>query len=508
LTNRDVSPESEEHHIVIVGGGTAGWMAAAALSRFFGNRRRSITLIESDEIGIVGVGEATIPPIRSFNSMLGIPEAEFLRETRGTIKLGIEFVNWGQVGDRYIHPFGANGQDFHGVPFHQIWLYDRANGGTGDLTDYSMCSVAAREGRFDQPKPGERTPLSHIAFAYHFDASLYARYLRKRAEYQGVIRREGKIIAVHRDGESGDVASVELEDGNRIEGDLFFDCSGFRGLLIEEALGTGYESWGQWLPMDSALAVPTSSVGPPNPYTRATAHSAGWQWRIPLQHRTGNGHVFCSQYMERDEAEQILRSNLEGEILAEPRLLRFQTGMRRKTWNHNVVSLGLASGFLEPLESTSIHLIQHGISRLVALFPGRNIDPVEREEYNVNLRAVYEYVRDFVILHYKVTHRDDSEFWRRVSAMSIPDSLQHRLDLWRAHGRIFPKEGDMFLTPSWSAVLFGQNYFPRRHDPVADNLNADHVRSSLTEMRRAYLETAKGLPTHEDYLRGINAWAP
>jgi tryptophan halogenase len=492
--------------IVIVGGGTAGWMAAAAISQFFGNRHRTITLIESEEIGTVGVGEATVPPIRSFNAMLGIPEEEFLRETRGTIKLGIEFVNWGRLGDRYVHPFGAHGQDFHGIPFHQIWMYDKAHGGSGDLTDYSMCSVAARAGRFAMPEAGEQSPLAHIDHAYHFDAGLYAAYLRRRAEYQGVVRREGRVVQVHQDGENGDVTAVQLEDGARIEGELFFDCSGFRGLLIEETLKTGYEPWDRWLPMDSALAMPTANVGPPAPYTRATAHTAGWQWRIPLQHRTGNGHVFCSRYMDAGEAERILRENAEGEVLAEPRLLRFTTGMRKNSWNRNVVALGLASGFLEPLESTSIHLVQHGIARFVALFPNKDIDPAERDEYNRNLRSVYEYVRDFVILHYKATRRDDSDFWRRVRAMEVPDSLRHRLELWSAHGRIFPKEGDMFLTPSWAAVLFGQGFWPRHYDPVADNLNVDHVRATLKNMREAYRQTAARLPTHQEFLQNIGAW--
>lgn len=492
--------------IVIVGGGTAGWMTAAAISRFFGGKR-GITLVESDEIGIVGVGEATIPPIRTFNGLLEIPEHVFLRETRGTIKLGIEFVNWSRMGGRYMHPFGAYGQDFYGIPFHQIWLREKAHGRGGDFADYSMCITAAHQGRYAHPKPGENSPLTHIAHAYHFDASLYARFLRRYAEDKGVERQEGKIVKVHRDGESGDVLSVELEGGRRIEGDFFVDCSGFRGLLIEEALETGYEDWSHWLPMDRALAVPTSNLGSPQPFTRSTAHSAGWQWRIPLQHRTGNGHVFCSSYMEADEAECILRENVEGEILAEPRLLRFKTGMRKKAWNHNVVSLGLSSGFLEPLESTSIHLIQHGALRFLGLFPEKKIDPVEREEYNRNLRSTYEFVRDFIILHYKATRRDDSEFWRYVSAMKIPDSLQHRLDLWKAHGRIFPKEADMFLTPSWTSVLFGQEVWPERYDPVANALVAEQVEAAFSNMRKSYAETARRLPTHEEFLKGTGAWA-
>jgi len=492
--------------IVIVGGGTAGWMAAGALSRFFGHKRK-ITLVESDEIGTVGVGEATIPPMRSFNGLLEIPEPEFLRETKGTFKLGIEFVNWGNIGERYLHPFGAYGQDFHGIPFHQIWLREHARGRGGAFADYSMCAVAARKGRFALPKIGENSPLTHIAHAYHFDASLYARYLRGYCENKGVERREGKVVKVHRHCESGDVASIELEGGETIAGDFFIDCTGFRGLLIEETLETGYEDWSHWLPMDRAIAMPTTNLGPPDPFTRSTAHSAGWQWRIPLQHRTGNGHVFSSSYMETDEAEKILRDNVEGEVLAEPRLLRFKTGMRKRGWNHNVLSLGLSSGFLEPLESTSIHLIQHGILRFVGLFPEKKISPVEREEYNRNLRSTYEFVRDFVILHYKATKRDDSEFWRYVAAMDIPDTLQHRIELWKAHGRIFPKEADMFLTPSWTSVLLGQNIWPERYDPVANALVAEQVDQALQNMRQSYEETAEGLPTHEQFLRRIGAWA-
>ncbi|KLE36154.1 tryptophan halogenase [Aurantiacibacter luteus] len=493
-------------NVVIVGGGTAGWMAAAALSRFLG-RDRTITLVESDAIGIVGVGEATIPPIRTFNSMLDIAEEDFLRETRGTFKLGIEFVNWGRVGDRYMHPFGAYGQDFHGVPFHQMWLRYRALGGDAGLEDFSMCIAAAHRGKFGKARPGEPTPLQHIAWAYHFDAGLYARFLRGIAEQQGVVRREGRIVAFHRDGESGDVTSVEFEGGTRLAGDLFLDCSGFRGLLIEEALETGWEDWSHWLPMDSALAVPTANTEAPAPFTRSTAHAAGWQWRIPLQHRTGNGHVFCSAHTDADQAERTLRENVEGDLLADPRMIRFTTGMRRQAWNHNVVSLGLASGFIEPLESTSIHLIQHGVLRLIGLFPDRKINPTEREEYNRNLRSIFEFVRDFVILHYKANQREDSVFWRQMAAMSVPDTLQHRMDLWQAHGRVFPKEADMFNIPSWVAVMLGQNVTPDRYDPVADALVEKQLTAALADMRTRYAETAGRLPSHETYLQKVGAWA-
>ncbi len=495
--------------VVIVGGGTAGWMAAAALSRFFDDGRRTVTLIESDEIGTVGVGEATIPPIRSFNAMLDIPEAEFLRETRGTAKLGIEFVNWGRVGDRYFHPFGTFGQDLHGIAFHQLWLREHARGGAaaaGAIGDYSMSTAAAQAGRFARPAAAAQSMVRELAYAYHFDAGLYAAYLRRLAERQGVTRIEGRITHVTRDGESGDVASVTLESGASIAGDLFIDCSGFRGLLIEETLETGYEDWSHWLPMDRALAVPSRSPGSPDPFTRATAHGAGWQWRIPLQHRTGNGHVYSSAFMDDQTAREILLDHLEAAPLGEPRALRFLTGMRRKAWNHNVVALGLASGFIEPLESTSIHLIQNGIARLFALFPDWPITPLERDEYNRGMRAIFEDVRDFVILHYKATQREDSAFWRYVQDMRVPDSLAQRMALWQRRGRVFREGAELFALPSWVAVMLGQNIWPEVHDPIADTLDAGKVAAAMAQMRAAYADVAARLPRHEEFLRQAGCW--
>jgi tryptophan halogenase len=503
----DQGGDAEIGRVVIVGGGTAGWMAAAALSRFLFNGRRTITVVESDAIGTIGVGEATIPAIINFNNMLGIDENEFLKATRGTFKLGIEFVNWGRVGDRYIHAFGALGEDLQGLPFHQLWLRERERGDPGPIADYCISAVAAELGRFGRPVPDSRSPLSRIFYAFHFDASLYAGFLRGIAERQGTRRREGRIVKVHRDGESGDVASVELEGGERVEGDLFIDCSGFRALLIEEELGTGWEDWSHWLPCDRAITVPSALAGPPDPFTRATAHSAGWQWRIPLQHRMGNGHVFSSRFMDEDAAREVLLANLEGEALAEPRTIRFSTGRRKLSWSHNVVALGLSSGFLEPLESTSIHLIQAAVHHLLALFPGKPISPLEREEFNRRMCDLYEDVRDFVILHYKLTQRGDTPFWRYVRDMDVPESLTRRMELWRLHGRIFREGVELFTTSSWIAVLLGQNLWPNTYDPIADSLDEEKVAQALRRMRDAFRKSAETLPTQEQFLRRAGAWA-
>ncbi len=492
--------------VVIVGGGTAGWMAAAGLSRYFNDGRRTITVVESDAIGTIGVGEATIPPLRNFNGMLDIPENEFLRETRGTFKLGIEFVNWGRQGERYFHPFGGYGQDLHGIAFHQLYLRENALGHAGPIEHYCMSAAAAAAGRFARHGAGGTPPLSELSYAFHFDAGLYAAYLRRLAERQGTIRREGKIVRVERDGESGDVAAVVLEDGSRIAGQLFIDCSGFRALLIEETLGAGFEDWSRWLPMDSALAMPTANVGSPDPFTRVTAHGAGWQWRIPLQHRTGNGHVFSSAYTDAEEAERILRATAEGEVLGEPRLLRFTTGMRREAWVGNVVAIGLSAGFIEPLESTAIHLIQNGIQRLFALFPEGRVHSLEREEYNRGMRALYEDVRDFVVLHYKATQRDDTEFWRYVRDMEVPESLARRMELWRLHGRVFRENAELFALPSWVAVMLGQNIWPERYDPIADTLDPAKVASAMAQMRESYRAAAARLPSQEAFLRQAGAW--
>jgi tryptophan halogenase len=500
--------DTEIGRVVIVGGGTAGWMAAAAFARFLNNGRRRITLVESDAIGIVGVGEATIPPIQAFNGILDINENEFLRATRGTFKAGIEFVNWGRVGDRYFHPFGVYGHDLHGIAFHQLWLRERMRGADpGDIADYCMSAAASTRRRFARPGPGAKPPLSQLFYAFHFDASLYAKFLRGLAERQGVERREGRIVKVHRDGESGDVLAVELESGERIAGDLFIDCSGFRGLLIEQELQAGWEDWSHWLPCDTAIAVPTALAGPPDPFTRATAHHNGWQWRIPLQHRIGNGMVFSSRFADEDEAREVLLANLEGEVLAEPRTIRFAAGRRKASWSHNVIALGLSSGFVEPLESTSIHMIQNGIQRLLALFPDKPVSPLERDEFNRGMKDLYEDVRDFIILHYKATQRDDGELWCHVRDMEVPESLARRIELWKLHGRVFREGYELFGVVSWVAVMLGQNIWPEGYDTIADSLDEGRVAQALARMREDYRKAAEALPDQEEFLRRAGAWA-
>lgn len=485
--------------IVIVGGGTAGWMAAGALSRLT-RAGVSVTLIESDAIGIVGVGEATIPPIRMFNAMLGIDENDFLARAQGSIKLGIEFVDWFRPGLRYIHPFGDYGFDIEGVRFHQIWHKLHALGlTTAELEQYSICAVAAHRNRYAAPVGDPGSPLASVVPAYHFDAALYAAYLRDYAERRGVVRREGRIVDVALRGTDGFIESVQLESGEHIAGELFIDCSGFRGLLIEEALHTGYEEWTHWLPCDRALAVPSANTGELAPYTRATAREAGWQWRIPLQHRTGNGHVYSSAHVSDDEAAATLLANLEGPALADPRPLRFTTGRRKRAWNRNCVALGLASGFLEPLESTSIHLIQAGISRLLALLPDRGWGDAERDTYNELTRRQYEQVRDFVILHYKANERP-GELWRHVREMAVPDSLAQRIELFRNRGRIFRIDDELFGETSWIAVLRGQGIVPQGWDPLVDAMDANQLAATAERIRTIFARAVDAMPRHQDYL--------
>jgi tryptophan halogenase len=486
--------------VVIVGGGTAGWMAAAAFARFLNNGYTRTTLVESEEIGTIGVGESTIPPLLTFNRMLGINENDFVSATQGTYKLGIEFVNWGGMGERYFHPFGYHGHDLEGVHFHQLYLRERKRRVLPDISSWSMSAVAAQHGRFARPGVEARQPLNQLLYAFQFDAVLYARYLRNYAERGGLNRIEGRVVDVDLRAEDGFVEAVKLADGRVVTGDLFIDCSGFRGLLIEQALETGYEDWTHWLPCNRAIAVPCSYSGPPDPFTRATARSAGWQWRIPLQHRMGNGHVYSSDHIGDDEAERILLDNLEGEPLAEPRRLYFTTGRRKLAWNRNVVTMGLASGFVEPLESTAIHVIQSGIAKLIALFPDKRFNPVERQEYNKQMQSLFEDVRDFIVLHYHATRRDDSEFWNRCRTMTIPDSLAAKIDLFRAKGRVFREGYELFATTSWVAAFLGQHIVPEDHEPAVDALDEEKVAAALEQMRLAYLEVAQSLPGHGEFI--------
>ncbi len=486
--------------IVIVGGGTAGWMTAAALAKVLTGPWK-ITLVESEEIGIVGVGEATIPLINVYNSALEIDENEFMRETSATFKLGIEFVNWGAQGDSYIHGFGPLGPDIGITKFHQYWLKLRQSGEAADLENYSINILAARANKFMRArKDMGNSPMAEIAHAYHFDASLYAAYLRRYAEKRGVTRLEGKIAGATTRPDSGFIDAVVLEDGRRISGDLFVDCSGFRGLLIEQTLQTGYDDWSHWLPCNRALAVPCASVQPLTPYTRSTARTAGWQWRIPLQHRTGNGHVYCNDFISDDEAAAQLMANLDGPALADPRPLRFVTGKRRKFWNKNVVAIGLASGFMEPLESTSIHLIQSSIARLTTFFPDQVINPADIDEFNRQADFEFERIRDFLILHYKATRRDDTAFWNHCRTMSIPDALQAKIDLFEGHGRVFREANEMFSEISWVEVMLGQHIQPRSYHPLVDAIDEQKIVDFLRSVEATMKRCVDAMPTHASFV--------
>ena len=487
--------------IVIVGGGSAGWMSAAALARSYG-AKIPIRLIESDDIGTVGVGEATVPHLKTFNETLGIAEQDFVKAVQGTFKLGIQFVNWGRLGSSYIHGFGDIGHTYGMLPFYQYWLKAAQQGYGGDIGDYSIHTVAATRNKFmtSATDVSPNSPLHHIAHAYHFDAGLYARFLRQYAEKLGVVRTEGEIVDVELHSESGDVRSVRLKSGERVEGDLWIDCSGLRALLIEGALKTGYENWTHWLPCDRAVAMPCAKVEAPTPYTRSTARASGWQWRIPLQHRTGNGLVYSSAFMSDTEAEAELRGHIDGKALGDPRLIRFTTGRRRLQWNRNVVSVGLSSGFMEPLESTSIYLIQTGIGRLIELMPDRRISPLVRDRYNQQVAFEYERIRDFLILHYKATQRTDSAFWRHCGAMSIPDRLQNCLDLFLDSGRFFRENDEMFAYTSWVQVMIGQGFMPSHYHPAVDLVAEADLRQFVHGVRNVIHNCVEAMPMHDQFI--------
>ena len=479
--------------VIIVGGGTAGWMCAAALSKAMG-KVLDIVLVESDEIGTVGVGEATIPPIRNLHLLLELDESDFMKAVNGTFKLGIEFRNWGKLGDRYFHPFAPFGHDMWAAQFHHYWVKGRQRGELPALDEFSYEAMLSRAGKFGQ------TGDHKAAYAYHFDAGLYAKLLRKIAEAEGVTRIEGKVVDVAQDGASGFINTVSLESGQVLDGDFFVDCSGFRGLLIEQTLESGWEDWGQWLRSDRALAVQTESRTPPTPYTRATARSAGWQWRIPLQSRVGNGLVYSSEYMTDDQACKVLLDNLDGKPLFEPRPIRFRTGRRKKQWSKNCLALGLASGFLEPLESTSIHLIQNSIIRFIKLFPSAGINDVEIEEFNKEVQQEIEYIRDFIILHYHATERTDTEYWQACRTMDVPDSLKHKLRLFRETGKIFRENNELFSEPSWIAVMIGQRVQPEAYHPVVDSMSDAELSQLFARVRSGISGLVAQQPSHLEFI--------
>jgi tryptophan 7-halogenase len=480
--------------VVIAGGGTAGWIAAFALVRQL-KQLVDITLVESEEIGTVGVGESTIPTSRTFHQFMGVDEAEFVRATGSTFKLGISFENWREEGQRYFHPFGKLGHSTWMVDFHHFWLRAQELGFGGELGEYCLEQEAAEAQRF------ESSPQLGTNYAYHLDAGLYGKYLRRMAEADGVTRVEGKIAEIRQNSESGNIDSLLLDSGHEIEGDLFFDCTGFRGLLIGQKLGVPFEDWTRWLPTDGAIAVQTSEVEPPRPYTRAMAHKAGWTWRIPLQHRVGNGIVFSSAHMTPDEAERLLRERIEGDILIEPRLIRFRSGCRRKVWVKNCIALGLSTGFIEPLESTSIHLIMIAVTRALQMFPFAGISEAAADRFNFLAERELEGIRDFIVLHYHVTERNDSDFWRHCREMEIPDSLGHRLALFRDTAHAFQESHDLFTLDSWVKVMLGQGLTPANYHAAVRQMPEDRLRQSLSAAHSNVARAVERMPSHQEWLQ-------
>lgn len=485
------------HRIVIAGGGTAGWMAAASLSRLLG-KTLDIKLIESEQIGTVGVGEATIPTLLTLHELLKIKEQDFLAAVQGTFKLGISFENWKDVGEEYIHSFGFTGQDCWAAGFQHFWLKGEKLGISKEYGEYCKEWIAAKQSRFAVLT--NRGTSQGLNYAYHIDASLYAKMLREIAEDHGVVRQEGKIEDVEQDPESGFVKALQLDSGERIEGDLFIDCTGFRGLLIEQTLGTKYEDYSHWLPCDSAVAIQTEAVGPPIPYTRAIARDAGWQWRIPLQHRVGNGLVFSSEHCSDDEAIDTILKNVEGKTLTEPRVLKFQGGQRMQHWRKNVVSVGLSSGFIEPMESTSIHLIQRSIIRLMQLFPYAGIRQPDIDEFNAQMRTEIEHIRDFIILHYHVTERTDTPFWQYCKSMEIPESLSHRIELFKQTGRVFKLPSELFGENSWIQVMLGQGLVPEQYHPIVNMMSDEELKKFLGGIRHSAFDLVSQLPQHQRFI--------
>ena len=483
--------------VVIAGGGTAGWTVAAALVKNLGSLL-AITLVESDAIGTVGVGESTIPTARRFHELIGLDEQAFVRATGASFKLGIAFEDWARVGDRYFHSFGVTGPSTWMADFQHMWLEAREQGFAGELGDYCLELQAAKAGKF---LGGRGSPLN---YAYHLDATAYGQFLRGIAEPQGVRRVEGKIAEVKVAPDSGFIEALVLESGETVEGDLFIDCTGFRGLLIEGALASGWDDWSHWLPTDSALAVQTEAVGPARPYTRAVAHPAGWQWQIPLQHRVGNGLVYCSRFMSDDEAQALLAERVEGPMLTEPRLIRFKAGSRKKEWHKNCVAIGLASGFVEPLESTSIHLIMIAVTRLMQLFPFGGVNEAVAERYNDVARREIEGIRDFIILHYYLNERDEP-FWQECRSLDIPASLAERIALFREGANAYQAADELFRTDSWVQVMLGQRLTPRSHHAMGQLMPPERLRTALAGAAEKVRQAVARLPAHQAFLDSVSA---
>ncbi|MBC6905385.1 tryptophan 7-halogenase [Saccharophagus sp. K07] len=502
-SSADKTPAGKVPTIAIVGGGTAGWMAAAALSKALPKEHYSILLIESSEIGTVGVGEATIPPILTFNKLLGIDTKELLKETKGTFKLGIEFINWANQGDSYYHPFGTYGPDSYGMPFHQLWRMAYSQGLAKRLEAYSINAQMAMQKKFSEPKNIPNSPLASINYAFHFDASLYAQFLRGYSELRGVRRIEAKIASASTDSDTGNISTLHLEDHEDIQADFFIDCSGFKGILIEQTLKTGYEDWSKYLPCNSAKAVASEKQPVPASHTKAIAHGFGWQWRIPLQHRTGNGFVYSNAFCSDQTAEDILLSNLETKVLGEAKQLRFTSGKRKKIWNKNCLSLGLASGFLEPLESTSIHLVQSALSKFLGIFPHFEQCEVERNRFNQMMDQEISSIRDFIILHYKATNREDTEFWRYCKNMEIPESLQQKIDLYRSSGYLFRDGAELFSENSWLSVMEGQGIYPERQSPFCKTVSVEQAAAALRQVEEVVAACVKATQGHDKYIAAI-----
>lgn len=479
--------------VVIAGGGTAGWMTAVAFAKTLGDTV-DVTLIESDDIGTIGVGEATIPPMITFNNLLKIDEAEFMRETQATFKLAIAFEGWKQKNDRYIHPFGVAGHDHWTAGFQHFWLNGKDRGHSEDYSLYSLESTAANNNKFSH------LPDNRLSYAYHLDSSRYARYLRRISEANGAKRIEGKIKDVELRDQDGHIRGLLLEDGNFVEGDFFVDCTGFRALLIGKALGVEFEDWSHWLPNDSAIAVQTKSVSPPVPYTRSIAHEAGWQWRIPLQHRMGNGIVYCSEYIDQEKALETLLNSVDGDTLTEPNFIRFKTGARKRQWEKNCVAVGLSSGFMEPLESTSIHLIQRNVLRLLHMFPSHDIWQSDIDEFNRQSAEDMDQIKDFLILHYVANNREGEPFWDHVRNMNIPDTLRHRIDLFHQTGRVFRHNDELFSENSWVQVMMGQGIVPQSYHPIATKMRDDEVNYFLKSLRDNVANAVKNMPEHSQFV--------